>query len=167
MFATPTPKDICYLPEVEIPNVVTDRRPTAAPIMKETVVDNHKDLSDSDSDDDQAQGQPKDADLGNITQGQKVKVYAVKAFTARSDDEISFKAGRKIYVTESAVAGRVYGYIKKGKLVKRRTYGYFPEQLVSTDKKFKVKQSFLKKKLSKQLPRDSSKNYISFMGNSG
>ncbi|XP_046342127.2 uncharacterized protein LOC124122959 [Haliotis rufescens] len=169
--ASPNPKDVRYLPEVEIPNVVTERRQTTAPIMKETTFENDKGLSgsdsDSDSDEDQVQGQPKATDIRNITQGQKVKVYAVKAFTARSDDEISFKAGRKIYVTEAAVAGRVYGYIKKGKLIKRRTYGYFPEQLVSTDKKFKVKQSFLKKKLSKKHPNDSSKNYISFMGNSG
>ncbi|XP_048242645.1 uncharacterized protein LOC124113670 [Haliotis rufescens] len=169
--ASPNPKDVRYLPEVEIPNVVTERRQTTAPIMKETTIEYNKGLSgsdsDSDSDEDQVQGQPKATDIRNITQGQKVKVYAVKAFTARSDDEISFKAGRKIYVTEAAVAGRVYGYIKKGKLIKRRTYGYFPEQLVSTDKKFKVKQSFLKKKLSKKHPNDSSKNYISFMGNSG
>ncbi|XP_046576323.1 uncharacterized protein LOC124284297 [Haliotis rubra] len=168
---TPNPQDVRYLPDVEIPNVVTERRQTAAPIMKETTVECDKGLSgsdsDSDSDEDQSQRQAKASDIRNIAQGQKVKVYAVKDFAARSEDEISFKAGRKIYVTEAAVAGRVYGYIKKGKLVKRKVYGYFPEQLVTTDKKYKGKRSFLKKKLSKQLPHDSTKNFISFMGNSG
>ncbi|XP_046561499.1 uncharacterized protein LOC124270524 [Haliotis rubra] len=164
--STPTRKDVRLMPEVEIPNFVTDRKQTAAPITKETVLDSDKDSSDSDSDEEQSQGQPKTTDFRNIAQGQKVKVYAVKDFSARATDEISFKAGRKIYVTESAVAGRVYGYTKKGKLIKRRTYGYFPEQLVSTNKTFKVKQTFLKKKLSKHVPHDSSKN-ISFLGNSG
>ncbi|XP_067668954.1 protein kinase C and casein kinase substrate in neurons protein 2-like [Haliotis asinina] len=165
---TPNSKEVCRMPETEIPNLVTDKKPTAAPMLMETVLESDKDsckCSDSDSDEEQSQGQPKATDISNITQGQKVKVYAMKDFSARATDEISFKAGRKIYVTESAVAGRVYGYIKKGKLIKKRTYGYFPEQLVSTDKTFKVKQT-LKKKLSKHLPHDSSKN-ISFMGNSG
>ncbi|XP_067654370.1 protein kinase C and casein kinase substrate in neurons 2 protein-like [Haliotis asinina] len=165
-FTTPNPKDVRYLPDVEIPNVVTERRQMAAPIVKETTVEcakaNSDSDSDSDSDEDQSQRQTKASDIRNLAQGQKVKVYAVKDFAARAEDEISFKAGRKIYVTEAAVAGRVYGYIKKGKLVKRKVYGYFPEQLVSTNKKYKVKRSFLKRKLSKQLPNESSKNFISF-----
>ncbi|XP_067654486.1 protein kinase C and casein kinase substrate in neurons protein 2-like [Haliotis asinina] len=148
-------------PDVEIPNAVMETTPHTAPIVTETTVENFKGLSDSDSDS-YADTQkvhpslpvPPSADPNYVLKPattKKVKVYAVKDFTARSEDELTFKAGQKIYITdyESAPDGRAYGYIKKGKMKKKKKYGFFPVQLISTAK-MKDKESFLKKKFSKK-----------------
>ncbi|XP_046549249.1 uncharacterized protein LOC124259195 [Haliotis rubra] len=146
-------------PDVEIPNAVMETITYRAPVIKETIVENFKGLSDSDSDVDTQTMSPslpmtQSSDPKSILKsaaGKKVKVYALKDFTARSEDELTFKAGQKIYISdhESAPDVRAYGYIKKGKLMKKKKYGFFPTQLITTVK-LTGKHSFLKKKSSKK-----------------
>ncbi|XP_071104899.1 protein kinase C and casein kinase substrate in neurons protein 2-like [Haliotis cracherodii] len=162
---TPRPVITRYLPDVEIPNIVSETIPDTAPIRKETIVENYMSLSESDSDDEAVSPSfpmTQSTDPRCVMKpvaGQKIKVYALKDFTARSKDELTFKAGQKIYICdhESAADGRAYGYIKKGKLIKKKKYGFFPEQLITTTK-LKVKHSILKKKSSKKGTEDSKKS---------
>ncbi|XP_048250830.1 uncharacterized protein LOC124116558 [Haliotis rufescens] len=73
--------------------------------------------------------------ITHIAQGHTVKVYAVKDIFGVSVNDITCKAGCKIYMTRPASSGSAFGYIKKGWLFKRKIYGYFDEQLVTILKK--------------------------------
>ncbi|XP_071095701.1 uncharacterized protein [Haliotis cracherodii] len=126
-YAVPRPSDFRTIPARPGPyNPVRRRSHTVKPIVENNVA-YFNDLL-----------KPVVTRAGGIThiaQGQTVKVYAIKDIFGVSVNDITCKAGCKIYMTRPASSGSAFGYIKKGWLFKRKIYGYFNEQLVTIHKK--------------------------------